>query len=175
MLDRFRGEFGQKIDAKARVSVPSSFRRVLEAGDPAFKPGGRARMVLVYGDARRSFCQGFTIVGMEELEQRIDLLPTGSPQRKLLVLNFTRMSLEIEIDEDGRIVLPPRAREKIGLGGAALKDGSEVMFAGGLDTFELWNRLQYDAESNRLDATTDDVVEPGADLLTLLPPRPDKR
>ena len=31
---RFRGESHHKVDAKGRVSIPASFRRVLEAGDP---------------------------------------------------------------------------------------------------------------------------------------------
>ena len=34
MSEAFRGEFTQKVDGKARVSIPAAFRRVLEAGDP---------------------------------------------------------------------------------------------------------------------------------------------
>ena len=34
MAEAFRGEFNQKVDGKARVSIPAPFRRVLEAGDP---------------------------------------------------------------------------------------------------------------------------------------------
>ena len=30
--EAFRGEFYQKVDSKARVSVPAAFRRIIEAG-----------------------------------------------------------------------------------------------------------------------------------------------
>ena len=33
--EAFRGEFYQKVDSKARVSIPAAFRRILEAEDPA--------------------------------------------------------------------------------------------------------------------------------------------
>ena len=34
MSRRFRGESHHKVDAKGRVSIPASFRRVIEASDP---------------------------------------------------------------------------------------------------------------------------------------------
>ncbi|MEM9123456.1 MAG: MraZ N-terminal domain-containing protein, partial [Pseudomonadota bacterium] len=40
MVRRFRGEFDQRVDGKGRMSIPASFRRVLEQGDPNWSSGG---------------------------------------------------------------------------------------------------------------------------------------
>ena len=45
--EAFRGEFYQKVDAKARVSIPAAFRRILEAEDPATEPNPRPRVYMV--------------------------------------------------------------------------------------------------------------------------------
>ena len=43
----FRSEFSQKVDRKARVSVPAAFRPDIQSGDPGFGPGKRARFVTI--------------------------------------------------------------------------------------------------------------------------------
>ncbi len=43
MAESFRGEVNQKVDGKARVSIPAAFRRVLESGDPSCPRKHRAR------------------------------------------------------------------------------------------------------------------------------------
>ncbi|HKK83893.1 MAG TPA: cell division/cell wall cluster transcriptional repressor MraZ, partial [Roseovarius sp.] len=38
VVRRFRGESHHKVDTKGRVSIPASFRRVLESSDPNWTP-----------------------------------------------------------------------------------------------------------------------------------------
>ena len=64
MSDAFRGEFTQRVDGKARVSIPAAFRRVLEAGDP---DSTRKRIVMVYGDTRRKYTECYTMAGAAAL------------------------------------------------------------------------------------------------------------
>lgn len=166
--EAFRGEFNQKVDSKARVSIPAPFRRVLEAGDPAFD-GGRPKFVMVYGPgAAKDHVICFTIAEMRVLEDRIRRLPSGTAQRKALERNYITLSQTVEVDEDGRIVLPPKMREKVGLSPDALKDGAEAVFAGTLDTFQIWRREDYEAEMAAQEEA-DLGLEDGADLLSLLP------
>ena len=166
--EAFRGEFNQKVDGKARVSIPASFRRVLEAGDPAFD-GSRPKFVMVYGGgAARQFVECYTIAEMKRLEARIRRLPAGSPQRKALERNYITLSQLVEVDDDGRIVLPPKVREKIGLTAEALKDSAEAVFAGSLETFQIWRSSDYEAEMAAQEEVDLDLPE-GADLLSLLP------
>lgn len=168
MSEAFRGEFSQKVDSKARVSVPAPFRRVLEAGDPSFD-GTRPKFVMVYGGgAGRKFVECYTITEMKRLEAGIRRMAPGTPARKALERNFITLSQVVEVDDDGRIVLPPKVREKVALSAEALKDGSEAVFAGTLETFQIWKRDDYDAEMAAQEDIDLDLPE-GADLLSLLP------
>ena len=168
MSEAFRGEFSQKVDGKARVSIPAPFRRVLEAGDPTFD-GTRPKFVIVYGGgAGRRYAECYAIDEMRRLEGQIRKMAPGSPPRKALERNFITLTQTVEVDDDGRIVLPPKVREKIGLTAEVLKDSAEAVFAGTLETFQIWRSSDYEAEMAAQEEVDLDLPE-GADLLSLLP------
>ncbi|MDH2328483.1 division/cell wall cluster transcriptional repressor MraZ [Cereibacter sp. SYSU M97828] len=167
MAEAFRGEFNQRVDAKARVLIPVTFRRVLEAGDPGAQ---RPRIVMVYGDPRRQFVECYTVEEMTALEARILQLPAGTPQRRLLERNYITLSTTIEVDEDGRIVLPPKVREKLGLAQGDI-GAVESIFAGTLNTFQIWKRDAFEADLAAKEAEEAALLEGGIDMLTLLPPQ----
>jgi MraZ protein len=164
MAETFRGEFYQKVDAKARVSIPAAFRRVLENGDNGSKT---PRVVIVYGGDRR-YLECWTMADMARMERRIARMPIGSKERRYLERHMITLSQTVEIDGDGRIVLGPSARDKIGM--ADLSAGDEAVFAGTLDKFQLWRSADYAAERAAID---DDVLPEGQDMLSLLPPEDD--
>lgn len=168
MAETFRGEFSQKVDGKARVSIPAAFRRVLEAGDPSF-PEARPKVVMVYGDERRRFVECYSTLEMRRVEQLIAKLPKGSPKRRFLERNLITLSVTVEVDEDGRIVLPQKVREKAGITADDLDSGVEATFAGALETFQLWKRDAYEAEIAAQAATEFAELEGGLDMLALLP------
>jgi MraZ protein len=164
-FDAFRGEFGSRMDGKARVSIPAAFRRILDQGITASEPG-RTRLVLIYGDPRRKFVAGYSLAGAERLAEQIRALALGSPARRALERHMVVQSVTLEIDEDGRIVLPAAVRAKIGLGA---EDGAlEVTFTGALDYFELWKKATYDAEMAALDQLDTGLLDEGEDILALL-------
>jgi MraZ protein len=165
MAESFRGEYTQKVDGKARVSIPAPFRRALEAGDPG--QNGGPRVVIVYGGDRQ-YLECYSIAEMARIERNIGRMPIGSPQRKYLERHMITLSQTVEIDTDGRIVLQAKSRDKIGM--AALKDGVEAVFAGTLNKFQIWHKDQYDAEVAVQDT---DVLHAGQDMLSLLPADPE--
>jgi len=167
MSEAFKSHFPQKVDSKARVSIPAAFRRVLEAGDPNYSATSRPRVAIVYGHDERDYLECFTINDMRRLERRIRRMPTGDKRRGFLAHNVITLSTEIEIDDEGRIVLPAPAREKIGM--AALKDGAEAVFAGTVDAFRIWHRDDWDADRARQKAIAEVLLAPGEDMLSLLP------
>lgn len=136
---RFRGESRHKVDGKGRVSIPASFRRVLEQGDPDWTEGLNPNFVIVYGDHRRKFLECYTIQEMEAVEDRISAMPRGSQNRRILERLFSTQSVTTSVDETGRIVLPAKLREKIGI-----KD--EAYFASNVDTFQIWEPTVYEEE-----------------------------
>ena len=136
---RFRGESQHKVDTKGRVSIPASFRRVLEASDPSWKSGETPELVIVYGDHRRSYLECYTMAAIEEVDAKIDALPRGSMERKMLQALFHGQSFPTTVDETGRLVLPAKLRGKIDL-------DNEAFFIGMGDTFQIWQPETYDTE-----------------------------
>lgn len=136
---RFRGESQHKVDAKGRVSIPASFRRVLEASDPNWKSGENPELVIVYGDHRRNYLECYTMEAIDDVDAKIDALPRGSMERKMLQRLFHGQSHPTNVDETGRLVLPNKLREKIGL-------DKEAFFIAAGDTFQIWNPETYEKE-----------------------------
>lgn len=162
MSEDFRGEYYQKVDSKARVSIPAAFRRVLDAGDPPSTDFPRTRIVMVYGGRGRQYVECYTVRDADLLAARVRKLPIGSKQRQIAERDLITRSLTIEIDENGRIVLPQKVRDKI-----EFVDGDETAFAGTLDRFQIWKRDAYDALNGSLDDEEDELPE-GMDVLSLL-------
>ncbi|QBF31238.1 division/cell wall cluster transcriptional repressor MraZ [Thalassococcus sp. S3] len=136
---RFRGESHHKVDTKGRVSIPASFRRVLEAADPNWKSGENPELVIVYGDHRRNYLECYTMEAIEEVDAKIDALPRGGMERKMLQRLFHGQSFPTNVDETGRLVLPAKLRQKIGL-------DKEAFFIAAGDTFQIWKPETYEEE-----------------------------
>lgn len=139
MSRRFRGESHHKVDAKGRVSIPASFRRVIEAADPNWTSGENPELVIVYGDHRRNYLECYTMEAINEVDDQIDALPRGSRERKLLHTLFQGQSFPTSVDETGRLVLPAKLRQKIGLEG-------EAFFLAMGDTFQIWHPDTYQTD-----------------------------
>ncbi len=153
MSRRFRGESQHKVDTKGRVSIPASFRRVLEASDPNWKSGEAPELVIVYGDHRRAYLECYTMAAIEEVDAKIDALPRGSMQRKMLQGLFNGQSFPTTVDETGRLVLPAKLRTKINL-------DKEAFFMGTGDTFQIWNPETYDTQERaKQEAWLDELPE----------------
>ena len=141
----FRGEFDQKVDGKGRMSIPSDFRAVLADGDPRCPEIPLPRMVVLHGPHIKGCLHVYKIEAMAEIEAGIKRLPRGSTERTKAARKILGKSWETEVDKDGRIVLPQRLRQQIGLGSLA------TMTAMG-DYFELWDAETY----ARFEAEDDD-------------------
>ena len=156
MAEAFRGEFYQRVDGKARVSIPAAFRAVLNADDPQKGEKGGARLVLVYGGKARNFVEGYSKRGADQLAEDIEAMEMGSPERVRAERDLISRSVMVEVDPDGRIVLPPRVREKMGFAGDLAAD-SEAAFAGFTNRFRLYRKEVYEAE---LAEDEDDDIDP---------------
>jgi MraZ protein len=150
------------MDPKGRVSIPALFRRVVEAADPEWSEGKRPNLVIIYGDHRRKYLECYTIEAIEEIDDQISDLQRGSPERELLEKLYGGQSHPTQIDEDGRIILPQKLREKIEL-------ENEAFFIASGDRFLIWKPETYQAvEVARTEAFLDQFPE-NFHPLTLLP------
>lgn len=145
MARKFRGSEDVKVDGKGRMSIPARFRRIFEAGDPDWNPAERTRMIVVYGPNSWKKLEFYTVEAAERIDEEIDQLPRGSQQRVWLETLMNGMATEAEIDTDGRLVLPQRLRDKIGL-------DSEAFFTSKGDFIEVWSPANYSESSGSLEA-----------------------
>lgn len=143
MEERFLGEIYQKVDAKARVSIPADFRPILKDHDPRAPDVARPRLYMVYGGPKRTFVECYSKRGFEDLAADIEAMEDGD-DRDFAELNLITRSVKVEVEPDGRIVLPQRVREKIGLADE-VPEKAEVVFAGKSDRFLIYRRDVYDA------------------------------
>ena len=157
MARRFRGESVHKVDQKGRVSVPASFRRVLELGDPDWVEGSTPSFVLIYGLDGTVCLNGYTKREADRLGERIAALPYGT-QRKRIERRLMTQSVYVTLDDNGRFVLSQALRDQFGI-------TDEAKFAGMNEKFEIWTPEAYAADQALLDAEDD---APGINLLAAL-------
>lgn len=150
-IEAFRGTFHQKVDSKARVSIPAALRRKLDLEDPVTADAPKTRIVMVYGGKTRNFVECYTIAGAEALAAEVDAMPMGSKDRLRAERDLIMLSATVEIDDDGRIVLPPPVREKMGFVGDDLEKGGMASFAGVSNRFKLYRQEVLAAELAAMD------------------------
>ena len=141
-MDRFVSTFTNKIDAKGRLSIPASFRSVLER-DRYTGADGPGLYCYPSLDAPALDAGG------ERLAQKIDGLlgdlPDYSDERDELAVALYGEAQFIAIDGDGRIVLPKELRTRIGI-----PEGiAEVAFVGLGDKFQLWAPAEFEQRRAR--------------------------
>lgn len=159
--EAFRGTFHQKVDSKARVSIPAALRRKLDIEDPVTADAPKTRIVMVYGGKNRNFVECYTIAGAEVLAAEVGAMPMGSKARLRAERDLIMLSITVEIDDDGRIVLPPPVREKMGFVGDDLEKGGMASFAAVSNRFKLYRQEVLQAELAAMyDDEEDDDEDP---------------
>jgi MraZ protein len=130
-MDRFVSTYINKIDAKGRVSVPASFRAVLERDG---YPGG----IYCYPslDAPALDAGGQRLA--ETIDRLLASLPDYSDERDELSVALYGDVVTLAIDQDGRIVLPETLRAHAGL-------STHVAFVGLGQKFQLWEPARFEA------------------------------
>lgn len=141
----FTGEHTLRIDGKGRMSIPADFRRALEDGDPDWHKDASPLpwLRLRYGDDLEDRLEVRTVAAHLAMVDRItDWHPDPDDPVEVedheaaVYFNITQ-SQGIEVDRDGRIVMPARFRAKLGM------TEGEVVFAGKGDFFEIWSADTY--------------------------------
>jgi len=127
----FLGEYEHTIDAKGRLAVPAKFRAQMDRGAVISKGMGTCLSVYTmerWDEKSAELASGKTSDDLRDFERRI--YPSAS---------------EVELDSQGRMVIPAKLRNYAGL-------ASEVTVAGVRDNFEIWDSTAWQTYQERLDA-----------------------
>ena len=146
VLKHFTGTHDHKIDDKGRVSLPSEFRRVLDA------VGSKDALYIVpqLDDPRAHVV--FTTEAYSQLIDRHNSrdYPSLRAQQRMETKLITRAT-QVQVDDIGRIVIARPLREAIDL-------AKMVRFVGNASSFEIWR--PEDREVFEADLASDDDDDP---------------
>jgi MraZ protein len=126
----FIGEFEYRVDEKGRVPIPPKFRTEELKKDGVILSPGMEKCITIYPPS--------------EWKKLADSLTSGpiipSKLRKLNRAIFAT-AFNIEIDGQGRIVVPIQLRQYAGI-------NDEVVMAGANTYLELWGKEQWNSEKS---------------------------
>lgn len=125
----FRGQSASKLDAKGRLRIPTKFRDVLK------EHYTDALIVTTLGDCLVAYPPE---VWEEKIESKVEKFSPVDPQQRAFMRFFISSAVECVFDNQGRIHIPPLLRERTGV-------GQDVVLAGLLDRFEIWDRNAWEA------------------------------
>lgn len=133
------GEYYHNLDNKGRVIVPSRFRE--ELGERFIITRGLDSCLFLYPMSE-----------WKNLEMKFKSLPfTRSEARAFMRLLFSGAS-EVEIDKQGRILIPPLLREHSHL-------QKEVVFIGVSNRAEIWGKEIWEEYRTKADQSFEQVAE----------------
>jgi MraZ protein len=124
----FRGGSTINLDAKGRLAFPTRYRNALDERC-------EGRIVLTVHDDRCLLLYPYP--DWDEIERKLVRLPNQNRRTRTLQRMLLGHATELEIDKNGRILIPPRLREFAGL-------EKRVVLAGLGNKFEIWNEEAWE-------------------------------
>lgn len=124
----FRGLNAISIDDKGRIAIPARYRDVIQ--DEA-----DSLLVLTINTEERCLWL-YTYSVWEEIEAKLTSLPSFNPAARRIQRLLIGHATELEVDRNGRILLPALLREYAGL-------DKSVMMVGQGNKFEIWGESQW--------------------------------
>ncbi len=146
MTRTFSGEYRHSLDAKGRLIVPAKFREIL--GSHFWIGRGFDKCLQIYDED-----------DWNAFSERLKALPSNSEKARALVRYFMAGTMEVEIDKQGRILLPPQLRQLAGI-------DKNVVFVGMGTRAELWSEETYNSydeahTAEDISAISDELLESG--------------
>jgi MraZ protein len=123
----FRGRFDHQLDDRGRVAVPAKYRDQFPNNLAVITPSPEGCLRL-YPEA-----------AFEAMSEKYSKTPATILDGRRARRAFDGMAHDMELDRQGRILIPARLREQAGLNGA-------VVVSGNRECLEIWNPEAYERE-----------------------------
>ena len=124
-MSGFLGSYVHQVDEKGRLSLPASFRRGVTDGP------------LVVVQVHPSALTLYPEETWGEVEQRLVELLRRQPESRHYVLGITANAVEVTPDKQGRILIPQRLLQVVGVKESAL-------LVGVIDRIEVWDPAGFE-------------------------------
>jgi len=137
----FRGRFYHVMDDKGRITIPPRYREILTERQDR-------HLIVTNLDG---YLIAFPQSEWEGIEQRLSQLSILQKEFRSFQRFFVSGASECPLDRQGRILLPPSLREYAKL-------DKDVVLAGAVRCFEIWDRRSWDQEMARIEQMDSDEV-----------------
>ncbi len=137
----FRGRFFNVMDDKGRITIPPRYREILSERQ-------ERHLIVTNLDG---YLIAFPQSEWEVIEQRLSQLSILEKKFRSFQRFFVSGASECPFDRQGRILLPPSLREYAKL-------DKDVVLAGAVRCFEIWDRQSWDQEMARIEDMDSDEV-----------------
>ena len=136
----FRGNHPTRVDEKGRLKVPAEFKRVMDE-----KYSQQFYITSLDGKV----AQIYPFEEWERIEQKLASLSTFNPTKKKFLSRVNYWGQQVEMDGQGRLLIPQLLRESAGIKG-------EVAVLGNLTYLEVRNAETFRKEIETEQFTSDD-------------------
>lgn len=126
----FTGQYERTIDSKNRVQLPSQLRVAIE------EERDGVGLYVSLGEHRNTL-RLFTERSFQELTARMATEFMVGPESRRFEMQFYGLTSHVDVDKQGRFVLPDRLVKKARL-------ESEVYLVGQKSYIDIWNRADFD-------------------------------
>lgn len=129
-MPAFSGKYYYTLDPKGRVIIPAPFREIISANYNS--------KIYVTNDI---FDKCLHLYPQEEwikIEEKVRGLPKADEHVKIYTRRVISSAQEVELDKQGRVLIPASHREDAGL-------RAEIVIVGQIEKIDLWDRAEWDA------------------------------
>lgn len=140
----FMGEFQHTLDPKGRVFVPAKFREHI--GERCVVTRGLDQCLFLYTEPE-----------WHVVEQKLKALPMTQADARAFARFFFSGATDLELDKQGRIMLPATLREYASL-------EKEAVVIGVSTRIEIWSKTKWDAYMEQASASFEAISEKIVDL-----------
>jgi len=141
----FRGNHPTRVDEKGRLKVPSEFKRLIDE-----KYGTQFYITSLDG----TVAQVYPFEEWQRIEEKLSRLSNFNPTKKKFLNRTNYYGQVVEIDGQGRLLIPALLRDSAEIKG-------EVAVVGNLTYLEVQNieRYKKDIEENRFTAEDEKTLD----------------
>ena len=139
-----RGNYQARVDDKGRVKIPAAFLEELR------QQGNKFYVTSETGESARVY----PMKAWNEIEAKLEKLPSYNRAKQRFLTQTNYYGQVVELDAQGRILVPPILRE-------AANTRGDVFVMGNLDHLQIWNNARFAEMRKASTITAEDLSELG--------------
>ena len=129
----FSGKYYYTVDPKGRIIIPAPFREIISSN--------YSTKLYITNDPFERCLSIYPLEEWNKLQDTVRTKPKSDKAIKYFRRRVIASAIEIEIDKQGRVLIPAALREDARI-------NSDVVIVGQLESIEIWDREEWDSLSD---------------------------